>query len=317
MEYMHIVTRALAISWRHKYLWLLALLAGEATTIGGGFGGSGGGHQSHGYNYGPNQVTWTQVTTWVSAHAALLWTAGITVALLGIVLFLLSAVANGALVKGSAEHDAERPFSLRQAWAAGLHTFGPVLRLRFFALIVGASVAIVIGGLALMTFVFALSHTVVAAILTGALAATLLLAVIPFFIVFGVTVLLGVRAIVLDGKGASDGLRSGLDLIWRRRGRVALFWLLVIVAGWIATTVVTLALVVVALPLVGITAAAYLSGGWALAVVAGIALGAVWLAVALTLLGGIRAFTSTCWTLAYSRFDLQPQPAVSAQPQPA
>ena len=29
MQYGEIVTRALAIAWRHKYLWLLALFAGE------------------------------------------------------------------------------------------------------------------------------------------------------------------------------------------------------------------------------------------------------------------------------------------------
>jgi hypothetical protein len=37
----------------------------------------------------------------------------------------------------------------------------------------------------------------------------------------------------------------------------------------------------------------------------------------LTFVGGVKAFTSTCWTVAYTRFDLEPQPAVSAQPQPA
>jgi hypothetical protein len=37
----------------------------------------------------------------------------------------------------------------------------------------------------------------------------------------------------------------------------------------------------------------------------------------ITFAGGVKAFISTCWTVAYPRFDLQPQPAVSAQPQPA
>lgn len=316
MEYLQILRRALAISWRHKYLWLLALFAGEATTISLSFQTGSNGRNSYNSNVS-GQAVWSQLTDWVGAHTALLWTIGITVVLLWVALFLLSAVANGALVKGGAEHDAERPFGLRQAWSAGVHSFKPVLGLKFFAFIVYASLAIVIGGLVVMTIVLGLSGAVGAAVATGLLAGVLLLAAIPFLIVFGVAVVLGVRAIVLEGKGASDGLRTALDLIWRRRGRVALFWLLVCIAGIVASTVVGLALVVAALPIVALTVAAYFAGGWLLAVATGLGLGAAWLVVVVTFTGGVKAFTSTCWTVAYSRFDLQPEPAVSTQPLPA
>jgi hypothetical protein len=315
VDYLQILTRALAISWRHKYLWLLALFAGEATTIGTSF--QTGSSSRNSYNSGSVQAFWSQLPHWISAHAALLWTIGITVALLCIALFLLSAVANGALVKGAAEHDAERPFGLRQAWNAGIHSFWPVLGLKFFAFIVFASLAIVIGGLGLMTIVFGVGGAVAAAVATGLLAATLLLAAIPFFLVFMVAVVLGVRAVVLDGKGASDGLRTALSLIWRRRGRVALFWLLVNVAGIVASAVVGLALVVAAFPMLALTVAAYFAGGWLIAVATGLGLGVAWLIVVVTFVGGVRAFTSTCWTVAYTRFDFQAQPAVGTQPQPA
>jgi hypothetical protein len=316
VDYVQILTRALAISWRHKYLWLLALFAGEVTTISASFQGGSSGRNSA-YSNVSGQAVWSQLTSWVSAHAALLWTIGITMALLSVALFLLSAVANGALVKGGAEHDAERPFTLRQAWTAGVNNFWPVLRLKFFGLIVSASVVIVIGGLVLMTVVFAGSGVIAAAVATGLLAGVLLLAAIPLFIVFGVAIVLGVRAIVLEGKGASEGFRTALNLIWRRRGRVALFWLLVCIAGVVASTVVGLALVVAAIPLVALTIAAYFAGGWLLAVATGLGLGAAWLLVVVTFAGGVNAFTSTCWTVAYTRFDLQAQPAVSTQPQPA
>jgi hypothetical protein len=316
VDYVQILTRALAISWRHKYLWLLALFAGEVTTISASFQGGSSGRNSA-YSNVSGQAVWSQLTSWVSAHAALLWTIGITMALLSVALFLLSAVANGALVKGGAEHDAERPFTLRQAWTAGVNNFWPVLRLKFFGLIVSASVVIVIGGLVLMTVVFAGSGVIAAAVATGLLAGVLLLAAIPLFIVFGVAIVLGVRAIVLEGKGASEGFRTALNLIWRRRGRVALFWLLVCIAGVVASTVLGLALVVAAFPLVALTIAAYFAGGWLLAVATGLGLGAAWLLVVVTFAGGVNAFTSTCWTVAYTRFDLQAQPAVSTQPQPA
>jgi len=315
MDYPQILTRALAISWRHKYLWLLALFAGEATTISMSFQGGSNGRNS--YSNVSGHAAWSQLTNWVSAHTALLWTVGITLALLGIALFLLSAVVNGALVRASAEHDAERPFGLRQAWSAGVQSFRPVLGLKFFAFVVYASLAIVIGGLALITAVLVISGAVAGAVATGLLTGVLLLAAIPFFIIFGVAVLLGVRVVVLEDKGASDGFRTALNLIWRRRGRVALFWLLVCIAGVVASTVVGLALVVAAIPIVALTAAAYFAGGLLLAVVTGLGLGAAWLIVVVTFAGGVNAFTSTCWTVAYRRFDLQAQPAVSPQPQPA
>jgi hypothetical protein len=315
MDYLQILTRALAISWRHKYLWLLALFAGEAATIGLSF--QTGSRSNGSFNNESGQAAWNQVTTWIGSHAALLWTVGITVALLGVALFLLSAVANGALVKAGAEHDAERRFGLRQAWSAGVHSFRPVLGLKFFAFIVFVSLAILIGGLVLMTVVFGTSGAIGAGVATGLLAGILLLAAIPFFIVFPVAVVLGVRVIVLEGKGASDGLRTALKLIWRRRGRVALFWLLVNIAGFVASIAVGLALVVAAFPIVALTVAAYFAGGWLPAVATGLALGTAWLIVVVTFAGGVKAFTSTCWTVAYTRLDLEAQPAVSTQPQPA
>jgi len=315
MDYLQILTRALAISWRHKYLWLLAIFAGEATTVSLSF--QGGSRSTNSYRGPSGQVVWGHLTNWVSTHAALLWTVGVTLALLFIALFLLSAVANGALVKGSAEHDAERPFSLGEAWSAGVQSFWPVLRLKLFAFVVFASAAIVIVGLGTMTVVLAVTGTVAAAVATGLLAGVLLLAAIPSLIVFGVGVVLGVRAVVLDGKGASEGFKTALNLIWRRRGRVALFWLLVWIAGMVASFVVGLALVVAALPIVALTVAAYFVGGWLLAVPTALILGAAWLIVVAGFAGGVNAFTSTCWTVAYRRFDLEPQPAVSTQPLPA
>lgn len=315
MDYVQILTRALAISWRHKYLWLLALFAGEATTVGMTFQAGSSGRTSHGNV--STQAAWSEVTSWVGAHAALLWTLGITLALLSVALFLLSAVANGALVKGGAELDAERPFGLRQAWSSGLHSFWPILRLKSFAFVVYANLAIIIAGLVLMTIVFGMTGAVAIAVTTGLLAGVLLLVAIPFFVVFGVAVVLGVRVVVLEGKGANDSFRTALSLIWRRRGRVALFWLFVCIAGAVAGTVVGLALVVGAVPIVALTVGAYFAGGLPLAVVAGLGFGTAWLIVVAIFAGGVKAFTSTCWTVAYRRFDLQAQPAISTQPQPA
>jgi hypothetical protein len=98
---------------------------------------------------------------------------------------------------------------------------------------------------------------------------------------------------------------------------VALFWLLVLVAGTVASFVAGWVMIATGLPLAALVAAAYFGGGWVLAVPAGFGLGIVWLTIVIALAGGVKAFTSTCWTLAYNRFDLEPRPATSSQPQPA
>jgi hypothetical protein len=148
--------------------------------------------------------------------------------------------ANAALVKGGAAHDSGEPYSLGQAWRAGFSRFWP-------------------------TGSYGLSA------LAGVLGAIVLLAAIPFWIVFAVVVALAIRAAVLDGRSPSAASADGVGLVRRRVGRVALMYVLIGIAGIVA--------------------------------------GLPWLAVVVAVCGGVSAFTSTCWTLGYTRFDLESQPA--------
>src|SRR5258708_4505454 len=62
-----------------------------------------------------------------------------------------AAVCEGALVRGSAEHDANRPFGLRMAWRTGVSTMGVINRFRLLliALTLPAAVVVaaIVGGL--------------------------------------------------------------------------------------------------------------------------------------------------------------------------
>jgi hypothetical protein len=316
MNYGEILTRALAISWRHKYLWLLALFAGEGAMFGLQSTQSLPGRQD---GAGSHLETGTsgQFTAWVAAHAGLLLGAAVVLALLFIALLLISAVANGALIKAAAEHDQERPFGLGPAWRSGVRTFWPVLQIKLLTLIVALATLLVVGSLALVAVAGARAGYVALAVGAGVSAGLLLLLAIPFWIVFTVVVLVALRGIVLDGKRPVAALRSGFELIRRRRGRVALVWLLAGVAGIVGGLAVGIAVVIVALPLAGIVAAIYFAAGVAAAIAVGIAAGLIWVAVLLALSGGVTAFTSTFWTLAYTRFDQEPQPVAAGSPLPA
>jgi hypothetical protein len=314
VRYEEILTRALAVSWRHKYLWLLALLAGEGAAFGvpSMQNSLGGNNAGHGYGPGAAGITPAQFGAWISAHAALLWTAAAVLAIAVIALFLISAIANGAIIRGAAEHDLEQPFSLSAAWRAGVGTFRPVLAMKLLALGVTLALVVTIGSLVLATAGAVMGHQIPAAVTSGVAAGLLLLAAIPFWIVFAVAVLFAQRAIVLEGMRPLAALRAGFALIRRRLGRVALVWLLVAVLTVLAGIAARIALIIVALPLAGIVAAAYFTGGLQLAIGIGVVVGAVWLAVALAVSGAVSAYASTVWTLAYRRFDQEAQPVPAA-----
>jgi hypothetical protein len=316
MNYAELLTRALAISWRHRYLWLLALLSGEGAMSGlqsvqGPPGRQNGASPQLGSG-GPSELT-----AWLGAHAALLWGAAIAFALVLIVLLLVSAVANGAVVRAAAEHDGERPFGLRSAWRAGIETFWPVLRIKLLAIAVVLATLVAVGSLALLAFAAGRAGNAGLAIAGGAGAGLLFLLAIPFWIVFSVAVLLAVREIVLDGKRPLAALGGAFGLIRRRLGRVALVWLLVIVCGLLGGAVVAVAAVIVALPLAAITVGSYVAGGIGVAIGVGAFLVAVWAVIALTLSAAVDAFISTMWTLAYARLDIDPEPVPAGIPAPA
>lgn len=319
MNYEEILTRALRIAWRHKYLWLLALFAGEGVGLGmtGLPRSSGRPSAGHRAAMPASAASWSQVGAWMSGHAWLLAGAGLAAALVLIVFVLVSAVANSALVRAAAEHDDERPFELRQAWRAGVSTFRPMLRLKVTAALVYLGALAVIGSSVLAAVSAGMAHAVGLAVAAALVAGLLVLAAIPTLAVFQVAVLLAARAIVLDGRRTADALRAGFALIRRRLGRVALVWLLVGVVSIVLGVAVWIALAVVAVPLAGVVIAGYLAGGIPVAGVVAAVLGLTWLLVALGLLAGVSAYTSIAWTLAYRRFDLEPVPTSSPSPAPA
>jgi hypothetical protein len=319
MEYGQILARSLSITWRNRYLWLLAIFAGEGA-FGVGAPSSGGSNQRWS---GPAPTTtfdWSQVTGWISGHAALLWTIGIVLLALFVVLLLVSAVANGALVKASAELDSERPFTLGQAWKAGLATFRPVLALKLFALLVAFTSLIVILGLFAVAFISGSSGAVAVGVGVAVLAALLLAVAIPFWVVFGVALRFAVRAVVLDGMSASAALATGFRLIGRRLGRVALLWLLILAVGVVAGIAVGVGIALITLLAGGLIAGAAFTGGFVGAVIVGAPTVVAWLAVVITVGGAVSAFSSTYWTIAYRRLDAEPEPAGWSQvvpPSPA
>lgn len=324
MRYGEIVSRAWAITWHHKYLWLLALFAGEGAAS---FGSSGfswsSSSRSSTSTLTPAQVG-NDIGVWVGAHVLLLVLTGVVVLSVAVALFLLSAIADGALVRASAEHDQERPFSLRRAWSAGLATFGPVLKVKLLAVVVALVWIVVLGGIAAFAVAAAVGGATALTVLLAIVGVLLLLAAIPFSIIFSVLILFWVREVVLRGRGGDRSGRSTtaalgqvLALMRRHPGRVTLLWLLSVLLG-LATGIAMFVVTIASLLVVGgLAAGAYLAGGMTAAIVVGIVLAVPWLGLLLVASGAVMAFTSTYWTLGYTRLDLEPQPQYGILPPPA
>ncbi len=305
MQYWDIVVRSFRIPWRHKYLWLLAFFSGEG---GAGFSFSYSPPAPRGRNGNPNfGAVQQQAMDWVNNNIGLIVTLTALSILLVLLLFVLAAVCEGALVRGSAEHDAERPFGLGLAWRTGRTTMGTIIRFRLLLLALALPVVVAFFTLAFGIVFGILNHS--AALIVGSvvIGLVLVLAAIPYAIYLGFLDRLGIRAAVLEQLRARAAIGRAHRLLFKRLGRVLLVWLISIGIGLAVAIGLAVVAAILAVPLFIAGLAAYAGASPVLWVV--IALGIlIALPVLLVVEAYIVAALSTYWTLAFRRLDLDPLP---------
>lgn len=304
MPYWELVTRSFRISWRHKYLWLLALFAGEAS--GGGDFNTSSSTPSRftGDNKAPDFGAITQqITNWLAENIGLIVAASVAILVLAIAFFVLAAVCQGAVVRASAEHDAERPFGLGAAWQAGVATMWPMILFRLLLVALALPLLVVFA-------VLVLGLVVAIGAQNGALIALIALIGILFVLAAIVYVLLlffldrlGTRALVLEQLGATGSLRRAYTLITKRLGRVLVVWVLSIAVGIVVGIGFAIVGAILVAPAVVLAIAAYASGSsaWWLVIVLAVL---ILLPVFLVLAAFLAAQGSTYWTLAFRRMEI-------------
>lgn len=302
MPYWDVVTRSFSIAWRHRYLWLLALFSGEA-----------GAGLSFNYSTSSNRPPaigdmQRNVTTWLSDHLALVIVLVVLWLVLLVALFLLAAVCEGAVVRGAAEHDADRPFGLRQAWTTGVHLMWVIVRFRLLLIALYLPVVVLIA-LWVLGLIFALAAQnggAVAAVILGGL--LLLLVWIVFAIYLFFLDRFGSRTIVLEERMALAAIARAHRLLFKRFGRSLLVGLLAIGVAFVLGIVLACFSLILAVPIgVGLVATST-SGSpafWPVLVLAVIILVPLYLLVA----GFLGAQSSSYWTLAFRRLDVDYPPA--------
>jgi hypothetical protein len=310
VQYWEIINRSFAITWRHKYLWLLALFAGE--------GGGGGGFSYStrtapppgGTSGGPPDVSSfvQRISDWLGQHFALVLTLSVLFILLTIAFFVLAAICEGALVRASAEHDAERPFGLRIAWRCGVATMGTIIRFRLLLIALALPLFIVLFALVVGVIASIANNNVGAIVAVSLISVLFILLAIPFVIYLNFLVRLGIRAAVLEQLGARAAIVRAHRLVRKRLGRVLLVWLLSIAVGIAVGICAVIVLGIVFVPAFLLGMGAYATGSPVLWLVVALAV-LIILPVTLIVQGFIIAQGSTYWTLAFRRLEIDQAPA--------
>ncbi|HEY0830390.1 MAG TPA: hypothetical protein VGE99_04555 [Candidatus Dormibacteraeota bacterium] len=302
MPYWELVTRSFRIAWEHKYLWLIALFSGEGG--GSSFNYS---QRSSGTTQAPAQLQ-QQASTWISDHLGLLVFLGIVWLVLVIAFFILGAICEGATIRASAEHDAERRFGLRMAWRTGLQTMWVIVRFRLLLIVLYLPLIVLIA-----LWIVGLS----VAIANGNRNATPLLLITGLFLVFlGLVYAVylffidrfGSRAIVLEQRMAWAAIQRAHRLLFKRFGRSLLVLLLAIAVAIVLALALACFSLIVVVPLLAAGGFAGATGSGAGAAVLVVAF-AILLPIFLVVAGFLAAQGSTYWTLAFRRLDFDFAPA--------
>ena len=312
MPYWQNVTRSFRIAWDHKYLWLIALFSGEAGGTNFNYSQS---TSTRNGTTSAQQISDAQASalTWLSDHSSLVILLVVIWLVVVVAFFILAAVCQGATVRASAEHDAERPFSLGWAWRAGVSTMWVIIRFRLLLVLLNLPVVAIAIGFAVAIFAALTGSSTAGAFI--ALLGLLLVISIPYLIYLTLLDRLGSRAIVLEQLMARAGLVRGHRLLFKRFGRTLLVWLLSVGVALVVGLVLAcfLGLIFVPLILVGVAIGSSNSSAILPLLILG---GLVLIAISLVIQAFLGAQSSTYWTLSFRRLDLDyaPVPAYQFQP---
>ena len=300
MRFENLLTRSARIIWRKPWLWLLALLAGE--TYGGG-GGGGGSFTPPTGSTSPSSASASApdfgwVPGWINDRLGLFLEVGLALLLLGLLLFLVSCLAQGALIGAVARLDAGERVGFGESWRIGARSFWRVLG---FKVVLALLVLLPLLALAVPPLVGAGAGG--GGFLKGVLLDAPLLVLVLCWIAFlGAVGLLGLRACVLDGRGPIGSYRAGWDVLVTNFSRVALTGLVLAAVGFGVGIVLQVLLAIVWVPLSIPLYAAIAAGRWSDAFSSALTAVAVTLPVSLLLSSAAGAYFATAWTVAYRRF---------------
>jgi hypothetical protein len=309
MRYGEIIQKAWKITWRYKFLWILAIFAGVTGPGGGGGGGGGsmpsmpsGSDSSSSNPFGHGAFPGSGDAQFI---IGLLIAIGLIWLILALVWVVISISARAGLIWAVDQVESGTVPRLGPAWRVGFSRFWRMLGM---GILVGIPMLVVV----LILIVGVVVPIVLAAskgeqFIGGAVASVcgVLLISVPLLLVLGfilgIVVPVAERAIVLEDARVMDSLRRGWWAFRRRFKDSALMWLINLGLSWAASIVLIIPIVIVSIVFLGPAIIAAVSGSWGTA----LGVGGVWLlvilAVSLFFAAVWGTFTSALWTIFFRR----------------
>jgi hypothetical protein len=296
-----VLTKAWQHIWKHKVLWIFGIFAGFAR---GGGGGSGNSNYSPGSNedmpfFGRQaERALEQAGAYLQDHWWVILLAIAALALIGFIFYALGIIGRIGIIKGTAlaETGVER-IVFAEVWSESLPYFGRVFGINFLI------------GLAIFAVVF-IPIILLAALAVGAAgpmaaSAGLLLCFVPILcllvpIGWVVTVVIeqAQAAIVLEDLSMTDGLKRGWQIAKSNAAPIIIMALILGIGGGIAGAIVSLPLILAAVPVIlgmGTLRESLTPLYFALACCA------VYMPILIFLNGVLTAYIQSAWALTYMR----------------
>jgi hypothetical protein len=332
MDYGRLISRAFEITKRHRFLWWLGILAGF-TEMGGGFNFPNPGdfgkdwpkpthqhgqfsqlfqhfHLSLSSPFGSQFPSRFNDFNLMGIGIGLIIILALLTLVIGLGVVVISTMARGGLIASVAGIERQEPVSFKRGFGAGYHAFWRIFAI---GLLIGLAALGVLALLAVPAIILAITEHYIGAIILGILGFLIFL---PIVLYLGLLVNYALRIVVIENGGVQASLSGAHQIIRRNLGPVLLVWLLALAFGIGYAVALTIALLVVLIPLALLGWAIYSGLGLVVTIIYGVIFGLLVLAGILFVQGLMATFISSYWTLAYLALT-KPKEQIVEVPLPA
>ncbi len=294
MDFGAILSRSWQITWKHKGLWVLGILAGCASGGSGGGGGRGGSGLNSsftGNEFPELQRTLETVPegTWIAIAIGILC----LVLILTLVFWVLAALGQSGLIAGFKAAEDGEEVTLSNAFQAGTKFFWKVLIIQ---VIVGLVTLVLIGGLLL----FGIGGTVLTLGLGLLCLLPLICILIPVGIAIGIYTTFTKVALVVEDLDIASAFSRAWEVIRANVGDVIVISLILLIGGGVVSFLIALPFILVALPVI-LGFILETDASMQIGIITGLVCFVGYLPILIVLNGILQTFLYGSWTLTYMR----------------
>lgn len=255
-DYGELVTGALRLVWRHKYLWFFGLFAGTGTSLGG---------WNFNYSSSFSQENIPQkISDWVHAHLTLIISLAIAAAVVGIIIWLWSIFCRGAVIHTVRDIRRGQKTGFGSAFRWGRESFRRLLLLYLLLLLVIFGIGIIVTALVLLLVFLSATGSAGAAIVGVVTSMLALMAIGLMVISFGyltictfwivgpllltLLMIFAVRSSILENKSPVKALKRGFRVLVDNLSRGLLLFLMSMGLSIAAVIIFGFAVTITAIP---------------------------------------------------------------------